>query len=260
MSNLIRQHYQLRIVATGINDFNLLPFLIDNYTHSAIQLSLQDTNFYNFYVNDDIASSNTARFYVTFIPAVVLPVDFIDFQVSNNIKNNNKLTWQVANQQTITSYQVERSFDGVNFTKIGQLQNNMQQNGIAVYNYLDECIQPGPIFYRIKALKIPTDFYYSKIVSIKTGDNNWGFIFPNPVLNNQLNLVLSFPKIGGRYLYKIVNVSGQLIKEGIINATSSQQIFNISFNEFITSGTYHLMISDAPQFSPVFSTDFIIKN
>ncbi len=259
MSHLKKQHYQLRLIATGISDINLMPFLYDNYTQTFHLLNLQDTNYYNFFVNDDAASSDEARFYVIFKTATVLPFEFIDVNVINN-NNKNKLIWNVSDQQTITNYQVERSFDGVNFTKIGELINNLQSSGSAVYRFEDECLEPGKIFYRIKALRTPIDFFYSKIVSIITAKNRNMLVFPNPVINNTLNLLLTSPINVGQCEYKIVNVSGQVINNGRVNIALPQQKLSLHLDPSIASGKYSIMFYVSSQSSPIFSADFIINN
>ncbi len=105
-----------------------------------------------------------------------LPVDFISFTAQPN-GGNVDLNWVVGDNQEASSYEVDRSSDGANFTKIAVLPNNADQTN---YSFVDANAGGGTHYYRVLETDQDGKSIYSKVVSatIAAGD------FSVAVLNN----------------------------------------------------------------------------
>jgi hypothetical protein len=105
-----------------------------------------------------------------------LPVNFISFTAQPN-GGNVDLNWVVGDNQEASGYEVDRSSDGVNFTKIAVLPNNADQTN---YSFVDAGAGSGTHYYRILETDENGQSIYSKVVSatIVAGD------FSVAVLNN----------------------------------------------------------------------------
>jgi hypothetical protein len=108
--------------------------------------------------------------------ATPLPVNFISFTAQPN-SGNVDLNWVVGDNAQASSYEVDRSSDGVNFTKIAVLPNNADQTN---YSFVDANAGGGTHYYRVLETDQDGKSIYSKVVSatIAGGD------FSVAVLNN----------------------------------------------------------------------------
>jgi hypothetical protein len=202
---------------------------------------LNDTNQIDFNVDPSIAASfDPNRFRVVFYSSLILPVRFVSVEAKQ--KNDDILVkWGIAEENGIKEYGIERSVDGVNFSKIGVLPltgNNTSQS----YEWLDTNPATGNNYYRIRATDIDGSYFLSKIVMVKTESNAQGIkVFPNPIRNRQINLQIN-AKEKGRYTVVLFDFRGQqVIKQeidhpgGLINQV-------ISFNKLLPGGVYQLQV------------------
>jgi hypothetical protein len=107
---------------------------------------------------------------------VPLPVDFISFTAQPN-DGNVDLNWVVGDNQEASSYEVDRSSDGVNFTKIAVLPNNADQTN---YSFVDANAGAGTHYYRVLETDQDGKSIYSKVVTATIGGGD----FSVAVLNN----------------------------------------------------------------------------
>lgn len=75
LNNLRQQYvYQLRFAPKNMNANMLNAYLIDKYLHTTTQLSLSDSSFVDFSINNDPLSLAADRFYVVFKKRIGIPV------------------------------------------------------------------------------------------------------------------------------------------------------------------------------------------
>ncbi|MEO6453639.1 MAG: T9SS type A sorting domain-containing protein, partial [Ginsengibacter sp.] len=108
----------------------------------------------------------------------VLPIQSISFtaRLSNG---KSYLQWKSVNELNVQHYEVERSTDGRQFTKIAIVNGK----GSTVYNTIDDLPVEGNNFYRLKIVDKDGKFTYSIILLIKVSKNTtFEFVmYPNPV-------------------------------------------------------------------------------
>ncbi|HET6252708.1 MAG TPA: T9SS type A sorting domain-containing protein [Puia sp.] len=105
-----------------------------------------------------------------------LPVNFISFTAQPNGENVD-LNWVVNDNEQASSYEVDRSSDGVTFTKIAVLPNHADQTD---YSFADVNAGSGTHYYRILETDQNGQAIYSKVVSAVIGAGD----FSVAVLNN----------------------------------------------------------------------------
>lgn len=151
---------------------------------------------------------------ITTVDQVALPVQFTSFDAVKKL-NNAQLTLAVLNESSTTQlYELQRSFDAVQFEKItliNPLHNNQPSN---LYSIIDENItslnHKGIIYYRIKQTDIDGQLVYSQIKSIKLQQEATFIAYPNPTtdfttvridaLINE-NIVLALINAEGKQIY-----------------------------------------------------------
>jgi Secretion system C-terminal sorting domain len=124
--------------------------------------------------------------YAKLVTGVVLPVKFLSF-TAVKVNDNGKLNWTVDGETSTTDrYEVERSFNGLDFTKFATVapKNNGQPSN--AYELSDVNVSSlrssGIIYYRVRQVDKDGKFTYTEVRSIRL--NNKGIavnVYPNPV-------------------------------------------------------------------------------
>ena len=122
----------------------------------------------------------------------VLPLHWLTVNGNLNTAKQAEISWRVA-EQNVTSYQVEKSSNAINFSSIGSIAGK----GDGEHNYSFNEMQPltGTAWYRIKQTDIDGKFTYSSIITLHNSNQHQVSIYPNPakefitvsVGNNLLN-------------------------------------------------------------------------
>ncbi|MEO7983617.1 MAG: hypothetical protein ABI688_06020 [Bacteroidota bacterium] len=80
--------------------------------------------------------------------------------------NGVQLQWQIAAELNTERFEIERSADGVNFTKIGTVASSGSSNTTKDYSFPDN--SPATVnYYRIKQIDKDGKVNYSKTLSVK---------------------------------------------------------------------------------------------
>ncbi|MBO9611118.1 MAG: hypothetical protein J7619_00405 [Dyadobacter sp.] len=110
-----------------------------------------------------------------------LPVTLVSFSASNE-GNENNLNWKTSFESNSKGFDVERSWNGNNFEKVGFVAGHGDSNIGSDYSFIDKT----PLFnsyYRLKQLDFDGKFAYSSIVSVKNA-NSAIVTYPNPATDH----------------------------------------------------------------------------
>lgn len=114
---------------------------------------------------------------------VVLPLQLVTF--SGSLQNNAALLkWVTTNEINVSHFDLERSINGVDFTKIGSETAIGGTTGKNNYTYTDydACNQSSSVvYYRLKVVDINGSTSYSQIVALTFISTNDFLVRPNPV-------------------------------------------------------------------------------
>jgi 1,4-alpha-glucan branching enzyme len=141
---------------------------------------------------------------------VVLPVTLLNFSGKTN-GNNNILGWEVANEQNLSHYELERSTDGQFFS----FQASITATGSRNYSFIDNDINKSLFyFYRLKKVDIDGRFSYSSTIRLNGMVKSISITAtPNPFtetikvniatpLKEAVTIVIT--DLSGRQLYRLV--------------------------------------------------------
>lgn len=185
---------------------------------------------------------------------ITLPLTWLNFTVTGNGENA-LLYWKVSQEQNNAGYDIERSYDGIHFIKIGFVQAFNNSSTVHEYMYTD--INPAgfcasgnckDVFYRLVQKDIDhIHFAYSAIRKLKL---NTGLptasVYPNPA-TEQLNIRI-YPINGNIPLVDafLYNTAGAVVFQ---RSRLSTSLYQLNVHEY-PSGIYYLkLIIDGQTYS-----------
>jgi photosystem II stability/assembly factor-like uncharacterized protein/PKD repeat protein len=174
-------------------------------------------------------------FEVLGVPNGPLPITCIEFDALE--KNNNALiNWKIDGELNIKNYIVERSWNGINFEKIGTVLS--KGNGNNVYSYTDYLsnlnkVIANKIYYRLQINEINGSSKKSEIDNINISRNkSWISVYPNPFTTFiQLNTVENIKQV------QLLNAKGQIVYQN--NNVVAKTLF---MPQYLAQGSYVLKV------------------
>lgn len=147
------------------------------------------------------------------------------------------LHWITENEQDVDRYAVQRSFDGISFSVIGNV--TARNTGIKeLYSLEDPAVFTGTAYYRLSSIDLDGTFSYSKVIVVSENSSvSSAFVVINPV--RSAITIFNKTSQGGMFDYRLLNLSGQLVVKGNINLSSNAAGI-IRLPLYITTGIYSL--------------------
>ena len=238
MKKIKLQSYRLEFITANF-DNSLVGFLEDKFLNTSTAINMMGTTTVDFSVTSNTASSATDRFRIVFTNTRPLPVSYTSITATKK-SNGNEIEWKVENEINISSYEVERSTDGINFTKTGAVV----ADGNSLYNWLDAYPVSGDNFYRVKSISNQGIFQFSRIVKVTAVKGKSGFtVYPNPSIDGNIGLQMNnLP--AGIYTVRLVNENGQVISKKSINHAGGTATNIINGASLMISGNYQVEVLD----------------
>lgn len=238
MWNMRSYTYQIEFIAAGLNQYNVQAELRDKFLQTATTVGVNDTTRINFTVTAEVASKVSDRFMLVFsgIPnAGVLPLTFVSAQARRQA-NSVILSWNTMNEKNIKNYEVQRSEDGINFTKEATITAQNHSNNS--YSWTDINLLKGSAFYRIQSLDANGKTLLSSIMKINIAATLGAVkLYPNPVVGSSFNLsFLGQPE--GNYSIRLTNQNGQTVLSKTILIKAKEQTENIAIPSSLSRGIY----------------------
>jgi hypothetical protein len=116
---------------------------------------------------------------------------------------------------------LERSFDGINFSKISIIPSAVNSTVRQNYSFSDPQIAPDISYYRLTMVDKDGQRKFSNIVTIKnTNSKQQLYVLTNPFKNN---IIIRFDRIPlGHVSLQLTDLSGKTIKINELPSVSSQ--------------------------------------
>lgn len=169
-----------------------------------------------------------------------LPLNLISFTGINVNNQYVLLKWVTSNEIKTDYFDVERSSDGVVFTKVAQVKAAGNSSTNQYYSYQDADAANGLNFYRLNQVDIDGNHSYSPVVPVNFGRNGLPEISPNPA-NTYFTVIAGIEPIKEITLF---DASGKTIQH-LVNENSSSAITIASGN--LAAGIYIVKIKTATQ-------------
>ncbi len=228
----------------------LPAYLFDKYTQSSTAIQTGSTTNYDFTIASDSGSKAIDRFAIVF-GSKVLPVTLTQIRAIWDGSNVN-VQWNVHSETDVSVYEVERSTDGVAFTKIGTVAPRAGSSAAYAYSFADGQPADGNNFYRIKVLNQNGSTTYTNIaiVSVPTGKMLIA-VYPNPVKDGSIKLWFKNTK-AGTYGVQLYTMDGKAILSKSLSHAGSAAMYTIPAGT-IAKGIYHAVIrsSDSKRIADV---------
>ncbi len=110
-----------------------------------------------------------------------LPVKLVKFLAAAEAKAA-KLYWETASELNNDKFEIERSTNGTDFVKIGEVKGNGTSQKLNTYSFKDFAPINGVNYYRLKQLDFDGKFEYSEIKFVNFDIKETTFsVYPNPV-------------------------------------------------------------------------------
>jgi hypothetical protein len=190
------------------------------------------------FVDLGVYTASTGDVVTPFCATAVLPVELTTFDAQIT-KEGNLLDWATETEINSRNFEVERSLDGINFTKIAEISS---KGDASIYNYLDKLPFKNILYYRLKMNDLDGKYEYSKVVSMSKKNEAFSlYSFPNPfgeVLN--VTVVSENEKTLEIDLF---DVYGRLVYASTVNYDDQENNFDIS-TQNLPAGIYVLTLSD----------------
>lgn len=240
ITNTTIRDYRFKINMQQFNVTGLMAKVDDHYLHTSTLLDTYGGNTnVDFSITADPASADPFRFSIVIITATPLPVNITSFAATQQAKNI-ALEWKVGNQLNMLQYEVERSADGIHFSKVA-VQPAISGN-THTYSWVDEHVLTGNNFYRIRCIGITGGIGYSTTINVKMGSTISDInIYPNPVTNNIITLQFTGMQ-KGTYNLRLLSSMGQALFTTTINNTSSNSSQTVMPPRNLAKGNYYLEI------------------
>jgi len=167
----------------------------------------------------------------------MLPVSIVDFS-GEVVSSNVRLKWKTSWEQNSRYYEVERSYDGSVYTKVGTVSAAGNSDRLLTYEFLDMDPPEANLYYRLRLTDINARVSYSNNIRIRTGSVSEIIFGPNPT-GGQASVVLP-SSWTGRYECRVISMSGIVMHQTKGLRAGSHRIDLSTYSP----GLYRLMILD----------------
>ncbi len=235
------QNYRLQFDASDLSGTNIEGFIEDAFLKTRTPLNLEGTTILDFAVTNVAASYAASRFSIVFkTAATVLPVTFTSVKAYQK-EVNISVEWKVENESNMKQYEIEKSLDGNQFSKVAAVAaiNGSANN----YSWLDKKASAGYNYYRIRSVDINGKISYTQVVKVFMGKASGEIsIFPNPIVNGVVNLQL-VNQPAGIYGVRLLNPLGQVMLTRQVTHTEGSSTETIKWDNNYAHGIYQLEVS-----------------
>jgi hypothetical protein len=170
-----------------------------------------------------------------------LPAEVLKFNVQ--LKDEHSiLNWSVKQEQNLLMYEIERSSDGKNFTKIGSVNAKGLNAPEEFYLFNDPTAVLGKIYYRLKLIGQDNNYKYSNILSVSLTKAN---IFELTNLVNPFDTKLSFQVLtyqNDLADLELLDASGRKMLSRKINLSKGINALTFDIPAHLQKGSYLLRV------------------
>lgn len=184
-----------------------------------------------------------------------LPVTLLLF-TGKLLNANAVLNWTTATEINNYKFDVERSLNGTDFLKIGEVKGMGNSNQLNTYTFVDNSIAGlsfDIFFYRLKQVDFNGQFEYSSTTLVKKNEVSGSLsIYPNPV-NTVLTVELNNPELLTNSI-QLMGTDGKTY----LQIDSQTQSVSLDISAF-AKGIYYLKISFMDEAKPAKIQKIIIQ-
>lgn len=190
-------------------------------------------NIFNGGANDGWAS--------TYRPMGPLPVSLLSFTVQKINQSEGLLKWSTTSEINSSYFDIERSFDALNFEKIGRVEAAGNSSQTVNYNFTDINPVKGFNYYRLKQTDIDGRFVFTptRMLRFDFIENINIKYYPNPT-NGNLNIAILNSNYTEQKIITLSNSAGAVVSQ-IKVVSNNKEIIPLNFKG-LPKGVYFIQI------------------
>jgi len=176
----------------------------------------------------------------------LLPVHLISFQGNMNKNNKVTLNWTVADNEIANSFEVERSFNGRDFTTVGVVFASAKM-GTENYTFYETTSGTDKVMYRLKMIDKNREIDYSRILifQLKSTMANNIKIIGNPVNDK---LTFSFTSSATQPVdVKVYDMSGKVVLKNKVNSLEGSNVISLPLSSTFKAGMYVVEVNNGTE-------------
>ncbi|WP_324673335.1 lectin-like domain-containing protein [Hymenobacter sp. GOD-10R] len=174
---------------------------------------------------DPTPSNNTASMLAKV--GAPLPVELTAFSARAD-REDAQLNWATASEKDNDHFEVERSTDGANFSKVGQVQGKGTTSAASAYAHRDvraARLGARTVYYRLRQVDTDGDSKYSNVETVQFATAKTSIsLYPNPSAGSAtLDLTELAP---GDYAIQMLDITGRVVREQKL-AGAQEHVFDV---------------------------------
>jgi hypothetical protein len=173
----------------------------------------------------------------------ILPIKLLGFKAKNENDARVLLDWTTENETGFKGFEIERSADGADWSKLAFVPGN-GGSSVNEYSYYDNNPVQGTNYYRLKMVDFDGNEKYSAVQTVEINQIITGLrVLPNPI---RTQAKIQFNAIGNEKAeIRLLNAEGRLMQSQavICNAGLNQAILTIPGN--YAAGVYIVRVTTA---------------
>jgi hypothetical protein len=200
-----------------------------------------DTTYYRLRMVDSTNHSVYSRIIMVTKTGAALPVTLSSF-TGKYIRGLVALNWSTATEINNKQFDIEASYDGVLFKKIGTVPGNINSASSLNYTFDDlDFFNPGKNYYRLKQIDLDGNYKFSSVVvvSVDEAKQSSVSIYPNPA-SNRIIIGIKQPS-GNNLQLQMTDITGRLVWFKTLPGNNNSIPVNLPQ---LTKGIYIVSITD----------------
>lgn len=186
---------------------------------------------------NSIADNTTGAAPNGFRSLLTLPVNFTGFYINKSAQDV-QLTWSTDKEIENSHFDVERSFNGIDWKKIAVVFGTGTTNSSNQYSYNDKSVSNAVIYYRLRQVDVNGRFIYSSIKTIRLNES----IPTLKIYGSDKTVVIDLnSSVSNNLAVSILTSNGQLVKRQSFNNPSYKVTLQV---QNVPTGTYVIQVSD----------------
>ena len=231
-----QQQYQLEFTPFNIAGLAQKAMLVDNWLGTFTPVSLSSVTTVDFTITADRGSYAADRFMIVFGRSQK-PFLYSNLKADRE-ENSVKLQWNSTDETEHLAYEIQRSADGVYFTKLGKVD----ATGNEIYSWEDLNPLPGQQYYRINIVGQNRENYSNRVTVLPGLTGKSVNVFPNPVKNHLLRLYFNTNMKPGICNLSLYNSAGVLVWKGSTVSKPAPGNSQVQLPVKLAKGNYQLEI------------------
>lgn len=176
---------------------------------------------------------------------VVLPLEMTLFESIYDAKSKSvNINWETEREVNITYYDVEKSYDGVNFERINSVQ--LSGNSYEHKSYSVKDNNPsfdGITYYRLKYGSTLEEFSeYSEVVAVEVHDDGFQTVMVQPNPFDNITNVQFYVQNTGEAKFKIMDIAGAVVASFDLAAVQGINAVDLDLSG-LANGFYLMQLS-----------------